>query len=52
MILTFEFSKDETQKILDSLAKEPYIDVFELINKIQKQASDQLSELDGHEDAI
>lgn len=32
---TIEFNEDEVNIILEALSKEPYIKVFELINKIR-----------------
>jgi hypothetical protein len=33
---------EEVNKILDSLGQQRYVDVFQLINKIQTQAEEQL----------
>lgn len=42
MVLKFELEEQEAQKILNILAKEPYVDVVDIINKIQSQASEQM----------
>lgn len=42
MELTLKLSQVEAQNILNVLAKEPYIQVVDLINKIQEQASEQM----------
>lgn len=34
----FEFTEEEVNKILFSLAKEPYIEVVDIINNIHEQA--------------
>jgi len=44
MIFNLKLSEDEAQKVLDSLAKEPYIDVVNLIENIQSQAIEQRQE--------
>lgn len=41
-MITLELSKDEAQMILNALVKEPYLQVYELIDNIQKQSSEQL----------
>lgn len=38
----YHFSDDQINLILDSLSKQPYINVFELINNIQQQYSQQI----------
>lgn len=45
-MITLELSKEEAQSILNVLVKEPYINVVDLINKIQHQASEQMQEKD------
>jgi len=40
--LVFEFTEDEINMVIQSIAKQPYETVFGLINKIQKQAQSQL----------
>lgn len=42
MEFTFKLTDKEAQTIMNSLAKEPYHLVFELINKFQTQASEQM----------
>lgn len=44
MKLQLNLTVDEGQRILDCLTKEPYKDVYELINKIQEQAREQMAE--------
>ncbi|MEM9721406.1 MAG: hypothetical protein AAGA10_19230 [Bacteroidota bacterium] len=41
--ITLTLTVDEANQILDSLGKEPFNKVFQLINKIQQQASPQLN---------
>ena len=41
--LTLTFTIEETNKILDALGNLPFKSVFNLINKIQSQASAQLN---------
>lgn len=40
--LKMQFTLDEVNIILKALSKEPFKDVFELIGKINEQASSQL----------
>jgi hypothetical protein len=40
--ISINLTIEEVNKILDSLGQRPYIEVFELINKIQGQAQAQL----------
>jgi len=44
MDFNFKFSEKEANIILGSLAKQPFESVAELIQSIQKQASEQASE--------
>ena len=44
MEYNLNLSEQEINKILQILSKEPYIDVFDIINKIQIQANEQLKE--------
>jgi hypothetical protein len=44
--MKFEFTEQEAQKILNTLIKEPYIEVVDIINNIQKQASEQMQVVD------
>lgn len=44
MELTFKLTEQEAQKVLNALVKEPYIDVVNVINKIQGQASEQMDQ--------
>ncbi|QIW88703.1 hypothetical protein P59_106 [Bacillus phage P59] len=46
MELNFKLTQDEAQKILDVLVKEPYIDVFNLIDKMKVQADEQVRAAD------
>lgn len=41
-ILQFELTVDETNQILSALGDQPFSKVFALINKIQRQAGEQL----------
>ena len=41
-MITLELTKDEAQIVLNALVKEPYLQVYELIEKIQKQSSEQM----------
>ena len=41
-MINLELTQDEAQIILNALIKEPYSIVFELINSIQEQASEQI----------
>lgn len=42
MELTLKLTQDEAQIVLNAIAKEPYADVVNVINKIQKQAGEQI----------
>ena len=42
MELTFQLTEQEAQQILDALVKQPYIEVVDVINKVQQQASQQM----------
>lgn len=42
MELTFKVSEQEAQIILNALIKEPYLNVVDVVNKIQKQAIEQM----------
>lgn len=42
MELTFKLSEQETQSIFNLLSKEPYVVVFELIEKMQLQVNEQM----------
>lgn len=44
MELTFKLTEQEAQKVLNALAKESYIEVVDVVNKIQLQASEQMNE--------
>jgi hypothetical protein len=44
MEFNFKLSQGDAQKVLNALAKEPYVSVVEVINVIQKQANDQVKE--------
>lgn len=43
MTLTFSLTHDEAQVVINALVKEPYLEVFDLISKIQSQASKQMT---------
>ena len=40
--IQLELTIDEINKVLQALGKQPYEDVFQLISKVQEQASSQL----------
>ncbi|WP_413167902.1 hypothetical protein ACL6C3_14465 [Capilliphycus salinus ALCB114379] len=40
--ITINLTLEELNKILESLGERPYVEVFQLINKIQAQAEAQL----------
>lgn len=42
MEFIFKFNKQDAQKILDALSKEPYRNVVDVIDKLQQQASEQM----------
>ncbi|MDA1558304.1 hypothetical protein PDK45_25585 [Bacillus cereus] len=42
MELTFKLTEQEAQKVLNALVKESYIEVVDVVNKIQMQASEQM----------
>ena len=42
--MKFEFSEQEATVILNALGQMPYIEVFQLIAKLQEQAKKQLEE--------
>lgn len=44
MELTFKLNEQEAQLVLNSLVKEPYVTVVEVVNKIQVQANEQMRE--------
>lgn len=44
MNFTFKLNEQEAQIVLNALTKQPYIEVVEVINKIQHQASEQMKE--------
>ena len=43
-MITLELTKEEAQIVLNALVKEPYLQVYELIDNIQNQSSEQLEE--------
>jgi len=44
--MKFELTEQEAQTILNALVKEPFIEVADVIAKIQLQASDQMQSHD------
>lgn len=44
MEFNFKLTEKEAQIILNALIKEPYVEVVDLINKIQAQASEQMQD--------
>lgn len=49
MELILKLTQQEAQTVLNALVKEPYAEVVEVINKIQLQASEQMSQGEGTE---
>lgn len=45
MDYTLKLTVQEINQLLQTLAKEPYMNVFEIISKIQTQANEQLDEV-------
>lgn len=43
VIIKLELTQNEVNQVLFALADKPYKDVFELIDKIQKQGNEQIS---------
>jgi hypothetical protein len=43
-MLKFELTEQEAQLVLNALIKEPYMQVVEVIDKIQLQASEQMKQ--------
>lgn len=43
-MIKLTLSIEEINKILEALGSQPYVGVYQLINKIQQQASSQLQE--------
>ena len=41
-MITLELTKEEAQIVLNALVKEPYLQVYELIDNIQNQSSEQM----------
>ena len=41
-MLNLKLTEEEAQKVLDALIKQPYVEVVDVINKIQEQASEQM----------
>ena len=46
MDYTLKLTVQEINQLLQTLAKEPYIDVFEIISKIQTQVNEQLDKVE------
>lgn len=42
IVLNLKLTEEEAQKVLDALIKQPYVEVVDVINKIQEQASEQM----------
>lgn len=49
MEYTLKLTIQEINQLLQTLAKEPYMNVFEIISKIQTQANEQLEEVGTNE---
>jgi len=47
--MKFELTENQAQQVLDALADKPYRQVYDLINLIQMQASEQMQDkaIDG-----
>lgn len=43
-MLEFKLTEEQAQKVLNALVKEPYIEVVDTIDSIQKQANEQMQE--------
>lgn len=43
MEFTLKLTQEEAQIVLNALVKEPYLNVVDVINKIQQQASEQVN---------
>ncbi len=41
-MIKLELTLEETNKVLEALGQRPYIQVFELINKVSEQAQSQV----------
>lgn len=41
-MIELTLSLEEVNKILESLGRQPYVEVYQLINKIQQQAGSQI----------
>lgn len=52
--LTLHLTLEEVNAILSALGEQPYVKVFQLVQKIQQQASGQLEQKNSHDgsDAI
>ena len=43
-LLTFKLTEEQAQQILDCLVQKPYVEVVDVINTLQSQASEQMKE--------
>ena len=43
-LLTFKLTEEQAQQILDCLVQKPYVEVVDVINTLQSQASEQMQE--------
>ena len=50
--ITLNLSLEETNQVLEALGQLPYINVYQLINKIQSQAQTQLETQEAREQAL
>lgn len=48
MIFEFKLTEQEAQIVLDSLVKQPYVYVVQIINNIQQQAGEQMKKNGGN----
>ncbi len=49
--MKLELTTEQVNEILNSLAQQPYIKVYDLINEIQKQAHTQLSDNENYQNS-
>lgn len=50
--LTLEVTIDEANLILEALGQRPFIEVYQLVQKIQSQAEDQVNQTNMLDDGI
>lgn len=42
MEITLKLSQEQAQRVLNALVKEPYVEVVEVVDTIQRQAAEQI----------